>query len=361
MSGWRPSWWTCTACFVALPAHATTDGTCRSWVGAEVVGRLERAGLDEVSGAAASLAVPGLYWVLSDAGGAVVYAIWEDGSDLGLVDVDGAGNDDWEDLALGPCGDDACACLYAADIGGGSTGARADGVVWRFEEPQGDDVNVGPARALRFTYPDGAHDAEALLVHPVTGEVVILTKSAITGVYTFPDVPATPVAGGVVLEHVGDIDLSLLGAADPAVTAADVSALGERVVLRTDADLLLVDIPDGGSLAGTLAGLDAVDLPEILPAPPLAGGEAVAFHPAGDRLLAVGEGEGSAVWEVRCGDFLEEATSDDLGACDAPPPKDRCGCHTVGGGPVLPVLISVFARRSGRRSRRRAGAAGTAR
>jgi hypothetical protein len=71
---------------------------------------------------------------------------------------------DWEDMARGPCADPTKSCLYFADIGDNAK-ARSDLVIVRVEEPA--TLATGaldvPAEVLSIAYPDGPHDAEALL------------------------------------------------------------------------------------------------------------------------------------------------------------------------------------------------------
>ena len=48
--------------------------------------------------------------------------------------------------------------------------------VYRVAEPRVGAGATAPADRLRLRYPDGAHDAEALLVDPLRGDLVIVTK-----------------------------------------------------------------------------------------------------------------------------------------------------------------------------------------
>ena len=67
-------------------------------------------------------------------------------------------------------------------------------IVYRFAEPEVTDADAAsthesprvtaPAEAIRIKYPDGAHNAEALLIHPLTGDLYVLTKGGdAAGVY----------------------------------------------------------------------------------------------------------------------------------------------------------------------------------
>ena len=298
------------------------EGLCASWDEPLAIGVIQNASLDEVSGAAAS-PDGGALWVHDDSGGsAALYAMDLGGAPLGAWTLAGAENDDWEDLALGPCPTDpGCACLYAADIGDNDE-ARGGGALYRVPEPAaGESGEISP-EVIWFAYPDGAHDAEALLVHPVTGEVLVVTKDDPARLFRFPDAPpaAAPASAPVTLEDAGALDLAEYGAAERRVTAGDVSPGGGRVVIRTDGDLLVFDVPEGG-LAAALA-----NPAQVVPAPLGEGGEAVAFAAEGDALWLTGEGEGATLWAVRCADF-EDAGAGALETCDAvdAPPEEGCG------------------------------------
>ena len=65
--------------------------------------------------------------------------------------------------------------LYVGDIGDNAS-RRASIDVYRVPEPRVGAAASAPAARLRLRYPDGAHDAEALLVDPLRGDLVIVTK-----------------------------------------------------------------------------------------------------------------------------------------------------------------------------------------
>ena len=84
------------------------------------------------------------------------------------------------------------------------------------------------ARPLALRYPDGAHDAEALLVSPSSGALFIVTKdfSGRARVY----LSARPSATGIrTLRRVAQIELG----GGEAVTAGDISADGRTIALRS--------------------------------------------------------------------------------------------------------------------------------
>src|SRR5215207_1575918 len=88
--------------WASLPA-APAGGVCDGFGSPEVAGTVANPVLVEISGVAASRAHPGVLWTHNDSGGAPeVYAVAQDGADLGTYAVDGARATDWEDIAVGP-------------------------------------------------------------------------------------------------------------------------------------------------------------------------------------------------------------------------------------------------------------------
>jgi hypothetical protein len=197
---------------------------------AAVTGHVAAAAATELSGLVLSRTQPGVLWTHNDSGDrARVLAVTPAGRLLADVALAGAENVDWEDIALGPApgGGDA---LYVADIGDNDA-RRRDVVVYRLPEPRvrgGGPPATAPAVRLALRYPDGAHDAEALLVDPGTRALVVVTKSfgGHAGVYVAlrPAVAAT-----TVLHRRGRLSLG----AGEAVTGAGISADGRTIVLRT--------------------------------------------------------------------------------------------------------------------------------
>lgn len=149
-----------------------------------MTGLLQDAGVTEASGIAASRLKNGIYWTHNDSGGkAVIYAFDSKGRSYGRWTVSGATNLDWEDIAIGPGPERGRPYIYIADTGDNSR-KRDDVVIYRVPEPQVRDAacragcKTRAAATLRFRYSDGPHDAETLLVHPVTGDIYLVTKAA---------------------------------------------------------------------------------------------------------------------------------------------------------------------------------------
>jgi hypothetical protein len=136
----------------------------------------------EASGIVASRQNPGVLWVHNDSGdSARVFAINEKGEFLGTCTIGGATARDWEDIAVGPGPDPNQQYLYIGDIGD-NQGKYPDVTVYRAPEPKVSPttpfgrMTIGPADAIRLTYPGGPRDAETLLVDPLTRDLFIVSK-----------------------------------------------------------------------------------------------------------------------------------------------------------------------------------------
>jgi hypothetical protein len=254
------------------------------------MGKLESDELGEVSGLAASALHPGVLFVHNDSGDLPrFYAIDVNGKALARYEVDGAFAVDWEDAAAGPC--PAGRCLYFADIGD-NLAKRTTLTVYRVPEPARIDPGTHhvASEPFAFSYPDGSHDAETLLVHPQTGELFIVTKVVLgaSSVYRFP-MPLKP-GTTAVLEKVGEV-------APPGglarFTAGAIHPKGKGILLR--AYTALYFYPMAASVADALAGE-----PCSVPVAVEKQGETVEWTPSGDGYLTISEGAAAAVNLVSC-------------------------------------------------------------
>jgi hypothetical protein len=188
-------------------------------VRARVTGHISAGAATELSGLVLSRSRAHVLWTHNDSGDRPrLLAVSFAGKLLADVAVTGAGATDWEDVAA--AGDS----IYVGDIGD-NTATRPEVVVYRVPEPGFDQTATAPAQALTLRYPDHPHDAEALLVDPSSGALVIVTKSfgGVARLYVADD----PSAGS--LRLAGRLKLG----AGEAVTAGDVSADGHTVAVRT--------------------------------------------------------------------------------------------------------------------------------
>ncbi|WP_328850075.1 esterase-like activity of phytase family protein [Micromonospora globbae] len=185
---------------------------------------------------------------------------------------------DTEDLAVGPDG-----TLWVADVGDNDR-SRTTVAVWRLA-PGADRPEL-----YRMSYPDGAHDAEAMLITG-DGRPLIVTKFSAT-LYA----PTTALRRGatVPLAKVGQVRLPGSTTSNPfgllgrtVITGAAAAPDGSRVVLRTYADAFEFDVTGGDVVAALTRGT-----PRATPLPDEPQGESVAYSRDGRSLLTVSETAG---------------------------------------------------------------------
>lgn len=233
----------------------------------------------------------GAFYVHNDSGDtARFFATNESGDDLGTFNVTNASAIDWEDMARGPCADPKQSCLYFGDIGD-NLERRSDYVVYRVPEPAklGGGTTSVNAEAFPFQYPDGSHDSEALMVHPTTGAVYLVTKTlGQSKLYELPQpLDGSSKATAILRGSVQVPDLV------PFVTATDFDS-GGGVFLRTYTSVWYYPAKANGSVAQALAGA-----PCPLPAPSEMQGEAIASAPGG-VFRTLGEGTAKPIFSSVC-------------------------------------------------------------
>ena len=218
-------------------------------------GLVRLADVSEASGLALSRRTPGRLWSINDSGEPVLFALNGRGQVTARVRVSGAEVEDWEAVAASPCA--AGLCLYIGDIGDNQA-SRKRITVYRLPEPAGGE-SVAVADAFHAVYPDGAQDAETLLVTP-EGAMLIVTKGETgpIGLYRFPR-GAKPGATAT-LERVAGPGATKT-APKSRVTDGAVSADGQWTVLRTGSDLAFHRTAD--LLAGTWQEVRRVSLESL--------------------------------------------------------------------------------------------------
>ncbi|HEX5964818.1 MAG TPA: hypothetical protein VFY51_02765 [Pyrinomonadaceae bacterium] len=203
------------------------------------VTNLKNLGITESSGLASSRSNPGIYWTHNDSGDEpFVYAFDATGESRGVFRVTGAQARDWEDMAVGPGPSRGQSYLYLGDIGDNDK-ERSEIVVYRVLEPKVTAADKDSSRrwpqatvaadAIRLRYPDGKFDAETLLVHPITGDLYIVTKVMLKNA-TIYEAPAPLTPGKVItMKRIADIKVpSLMGGV---LTGGSISPDGRRVAL----------------------------------------------------------------------------------------------------------------------------------
>ena len=160
-----------------LPLSAAA--TAASTPAPVISGVMADARLAETSGLAASRARAGAYWVHNDSGHpSELHLMSTEGTRLASVTVEGVQNIDWEDLAA--FDHEGKRYLLVADTGDNG-GLRRTLALVVVEEPAviTDGLRLRPAWTVRFRWPDGARDCEAVAVDAAAGEVLLVSKKRV--------------------------------------------------------------------------------------------------------------------------------------------------------------------------------------
>ncbi len=290
----------------AGPPPAPPPPVCHAYGPSVQRGAVVEPSLEEISGVAVSQRNPGVLWVMEDHGGLnEVYALDGAGNWLGKVILDGVENNDWEDIAVHPCGDTSC--VYVGDTGDNDHD-RTYHAVLRFPEPE---MAVGAVadhaltpEVYPYAFPDGLFlDSEALAILP-DGTPVVFSKDYVTGTstpYTFPLLDSTQTV--TLLAHAAFSTGEATETWGAATTGADLWPDGSRLLLRTYGHVWEYTLPlvEG---AATVQALDSLPTAprEALHTGVERTGEAIGYDTVHRGYWTVSEGVNPALWYTGCAD-----------------------------------------------------------
>ena len=198
-----------------------------------------------------------------------LFAVGENGNTIGVLRLRAADVNAWEAISAGPAH-----TLWVGDVGDEAE-VRPSITVYRIREPEGvTTASVTPA-AYRFTYPDGPHDAEAIAVHPKSGDLFIVTSG--------PDDAAIYRAPRVITAA-GLNQLVRVSSAPPGVVAASFSPDGRRLAMVTRTQGFLYT-----HVGGTATPLPIPELGEV---------QTAEIDARGAQLLVAVESADNAVYAV---------------------------------------------------------------
>lgn len=215
----------------SAPAAGQGPWTFRSPLEARQTGQFEDRRLDESSGVAVSRKYPGLLWTHNDGSRSFLFATDSSGADRGTLAVN-VDAEDWEDIALGPCGTETC--LYIADTGDNRESRRSVRV-HRLREPTPAQAQAGrtlPAEVLDIRYPDGPQDVESMWVDP-NGDVQLVTKGRGSEIRQFRVAADAWRRRQAMAQPLAAIPIEASRRFDRFVTGAAISPDGSLVALRT--------------------------------------------------------------------------------------------------------------------------------
>jgi hypothetical protein len=244
--------------------------------------------LTEVSGLVASRQNPGVLWTHNDSGyPGSVFAISTNGALLARYWAQNVYSGNFEDIAIGPARSPERQYIYLGDIGDNFS-SRFNIRVIRFPEPavyayqeSNPWIDVtAESEEIYLTYPDGPHDAEALMVDPLTGDLFIVTKQDPNARLYRATRAQLDSGGPLQLTFIREIVFSGFRS----VSAGDISFDGLTIAMRRNGRAWVWNrsvsqtVEQALSFSGTEA--EVVDEPN---------GEALAFHPTGLGYFTMSE------------------------------------------------------------------------
>ena len=289
--------------FAAVPSVALAKDT--------VAFTIKDVRVTESSGLARDLPA-NLYWTANDSGGTgTAYGVNAKGRVVGTLN-----------FRAEPVDVEAVAVyknrLYLGDIG--DNDAKRDEVtVYAFNDARANGLTVG-YRAYDFTYPDGAHDAETLLVSP-RGRLLIVTKGKRGGIYRAPKVPSRTETNQ--LKRVGD--------APALVTDGTFLPDGKQIALLGYTSVRVID-------AKTYAKVATAKIPSQPQA------ESLAVSLDGQSLLVGSEGRRSKVYAMPVPGTATPTPSATAAADrqDTPDVDEDSGAGQKGRGTWLALGLAAF-------------------
>jgi hypothetical protein len=229
----------------------------------------------------------------------VLYAIETTGRTRGTLQIGGAKNEDWEDLAAANL--DGKAWLIIGDVG--DNDAKRKSLRIHFvEEPKAETLGIAgmlaasPAATFKLRFEDGPRDCESLAIDVRERALYLLTKRDPTPRLYRVALPAPLQSGDLIARQVGTVShlpqpsalQSLisghLGKRRAEPCAMDFADDGSAAVVLTYGDLLLFPRQAGESWAEALARP-----PARLPGHDLPQAEAACFSPDANQIYVASE------------------------------------------------------------------------
>jgi hypothetical protein len=284
-------------------ARPVDCGRCSAYGTPVQTGTVEPSELNALSGVAASRAQPEIVFAHNDHDRPVVYALDFQGREHARITLEGATSSDIEDIAVGPCG--AQTCVYLADIGD-NTAARSEYGILRFAQPNvpasaGNTAMTATFERFRFTYEDGSHNAESLMVAP-DGTLYIVTKLApgsggavkATGPSSVYKLPAS-ISASSVARATKVTTLSVPASGEAAASAAAAHPCGQGFLLRTYDRVYEFLAPSGGSFEAAFSAT-----PTVVAMPTEPQSEGIDYRADGRGFITSGEGAKAPIVVTMC-------------------------------------------------------------
>ena len=322
----------------AFAVSPSTDVAATHSSDATVVTTLQDPRLDESSGMTVSQLHPGVVWIVNDSkGGPYVYGVDDSGNTVARLTLNNIMNRDWEAMAPG-VDDSNDPALWIGDIG--DNDANYESIkLYRISEPTTLGDQTADWRRCELKYPDGPHNAEALLISPDDATVYVVTKEAFVGAVYATDGPCA--FGATTVMH-------RIASAPMFVTDGSISPDGEQVALRTYTSLYRYHA------ANFLAGDTSHAVKSALPRQPQ--GETVAYTKDSKSVLVGTEGALTPIYNVPLTP-MPPSENEPPSTSDGTPTKTESDSSIttwmavgIGGFVVLCLIAAIVVTARGRRT-----------
>jgi hypothetical protein len=281
-----------------------TCGKCTEYAAPMQTGTADVSELAALSGLAASRAQADIVFVHNDHDRPVVYALDLQGRLHARITLEGATATDIEDIAVGPCGNQTC--VFLADVGDNAA-TRGEYAILRFTQPSvpsapGSTAMTATFERYRFTYEDGSHNAESLMVAP-DGNLYVVTKLApgsggkvaATGVSSVYKLAASSLSASAVARASKVATLTVPMTGDLAASAAAAHPCGQAFLLRTYNRVYEFVTPAGASFESAFQAT-----PTVVAMPDEPQSEGIDYRPDGRGFVSSGEGSKAPLMLTAC-------------------------------------------------------------
>lgn len=252
---------------------------------------LKDTALKEVSGIAASRINKNILYVHNDSGDTSRFFAIDPSGNLKATFYFKANVVDCEDIAVGWGPEKSKSYVYLGDIGDNHAQRRSI-TVYRFEEPT--ITNAKPftqikTDAYHLKYPDGAHDAETLMIDPVDRLMYIITKREDSvGVYAAP--LNASFTDTILLQKKAKLHFTGLPLMKW-ITAGNISADGSEILVKSYQKVYFWKRQPGKPVWKTLQN-KPTELPYITEKQ----GEAIGFTVTGKGYYTTSEGKNAPIY-----------------------------------------------------------------
>jgi hypothetical protein len=256
-----------------------------------IMGTLNNAEIDEVSGMSASLNFPGILWVHNDSGGeSKLYALDSTGKYLGHIKLEGVKNRDWEDMAIARHSKDGKSYIYVGEIGDNRS-IYSSKFIYYFAEPETlptespFSVSISDFKTIEFNIENlSNHDSETLLVCPLTDEIYVITKR--TDFAQLYSIPISQDREPVIAKFLTILKIGndRTGSKVSRIVAGDISPKGDEILLKSYDSVYYFYRAENQSIAETL-----IQEPKSVPYLIEPQGEAISWTPSAHGYFTLSE------------------------------------------------------------------------